>query len=95
MGVPSDAGADGSSADWHSHAVEAALGSRGLTRLAHLGRLTCLVRLCLARNFLASATGLAACSALEDLDLADNLVGSIGTQRCSGCFLGTRLKSGE
>lgn len=95
VGVPSDAGADGSSADWHSHAVEAALGSRGLTRLAHLGRLTCLVRLCLARNFLASATGLAACSALEDLDLADNLVGSIGTQRCSGCFLGTRLKSGE
>ena len=58
--------------------MEAALGGRGLTRLAHLGRLTCLVRLCLAHNFLASATGLAACSALEELDLADNEIGGIG-----------------
>ena len=77
---PADAGATCSSASWHSHAVEASLGGHGLTRLAHLGRLTCLVRLCLARNFLASATGLGACSSLEELDLADNLVGSIGAQ---------------
>lgn len=92
--VPPVAGADCSSADWHSHAVEASLGGRGLTRLAHLGRLTCLVRLCLARNFLASATGLAACSALEELDLADNLVGSIGAQRCSDCWFSCEMEVG-
>ncbi len=67
--------------DWRHSAVEAVLDGRGLTRLAHLAALTGLVRLALARNRLASAAGLGACPALEELDLSCNCIVHIGMTR--------------